>query len=126
MTRYIFDLVIIVFFSYEAIMLLVKRNGGSEKKLAETYTPESLNTYSLATGITLIFVVIAEIFMVLNKMGVLNFIDPENDGIVNYLLFLSPVILAVIALLVFRFTLLKKRDDYEAPSKKKDNDDEEF
>lgn len=128
MSDYIFDIVIILVFLYEGIILLTKKNGGNNRNIGK-YTEESLAKYSIAAGIAFIAFAAYEVFILLNKLNVINVLSSIEDSTVRMLITVVPIGVMIILVLVFHFTILKKVDGYVDPSGRSKNgndDDEEF
>ncbi len=127
MADYIFDIVIILVFLYEGIIMLTKKNGGHDRNF-EKYTEESLAKYSIVTGIAFVVFALYEVFILLNKLNVLNVLSSIEDSTVRMLITVVPIGVMIILVLVFHFTILKKADGYDDPSdrRSKGNDDEEY
>ena len=127
MSDYIIDIVIILVFLYEGIIMLTKKNGGNNRYI-EKYTEESLAKYSIAAGIAFIVFALYEVFILLNKLNILNVLSSIEDSTVRMLITVVPIGVMIILLLVFHFTILKKADGYDDSSdrRSKGNDDEEY
>lgn len=125
----ILEIVIIIMFLYEGLVMLIKKNGGIGRRTGQ-YTEESLRKYSNIVGV--IFLVFAgyEVFILLNKMNVINVLDSlgENSTARN-LITLAPIFVVIAIILILHFTILKKDQGYTAPSgdpKKKNDEEEDF
>ncbi len=128
MSDYIIDIVIVVLFLYEGIIMIVKKNGGHNRNIGR-YTEESLAKYSIVSGIAFLAFAAYEVFILLNKMGVMNVLSSIEDSTVRVLITIVPVVIIIIVILVFHFTILKKVDGYVDSSgrnNKGNNDEEDY
>lgn len=126
MGDYIFNIVIVLVFLYEAFILFTKKNGGSER-MREKYTEESLAKFSIVSGVAMILLVIYEIIEILHKADILHFIPLDEDG--KYPIWVAGPCLGgfIVIYLVLYFVLLKKKEGYTEASKGDNNkrDEEE-
>ena len=106
--------------------MLTKKNGGNNRNIGK-YTEDSLAKYSVVTGIAFLIFAAYEGFILLNKLNVINVLSSIDDSIVRMLITVVPILIMIILVLVFHFTILKKVDGYVDSSArgKKGNDDEE-
>ena len=111
MSSYIFNVVLILLFAYEAFKLFTKKNGGSERML-EKYTEESLAKYSIIAGVLLILFIIYEVIELLHRAGILYFIPMNENGTFPRVVSLSCLGGFLVIYLIVFFVVLKKRDDY--------------
>ena len=127
MGDYIVEIIIIILFLYEGIVMLVKKNGtiGSRRG---NYTAESLAKYSKIAGVIFLAFAGYEVFILLNKMNVINVLGSLGDNsTARNLITIAPIFVVIAILIILRFAILKKDEGYVAPSGdlKKKNDEEE-
>ena len=128
MSDYFFEIIIIVLFLYEGFVMITQKNGGHKRNL-EKYTEESLAKYSKVAGVVFLVFAAYEVFILLNKMGVINVLSSVEDSIVRVLITTAPILIVIVVILVLHFTILKKNDGYVGSSAKNKNgneDEEEY
>ncbi len=128
MSDYFFEIIIIVLFLYEGIVMITQKNGGHKRNL-EKYTEESLAKYSKVVGVVFLVFAAYEVFILLNKMGIINVLSSVEDSIVRVLITTAPILIVIVVILVLHFTVLKKNDGYVGYSAKNKNgneDEEEY
>ena len=129
MADYIVEIVIMIMFLYEGIVLLVKKNGGIGSRRGQ-YTEESLAKYSKIAGVIFLAFAVYEVFILLNKMNVINVLDSLGDNsVARNLITIAPIFAVIAIILILHFTILKKDEGYTAPSgdlKKKNGEEEDY
>ena len=124
-SNYIFNIVIIVLFIYEAFILFTKKNGGADNNF-EKYTEESLAKFSIFAGVIAIIMALVEVVIVLAGIQVIP-IQLTESGKLPFWIGVAPLIVLVVVYLIGMFTMLKKRDDYvDTRKQEKNNDDEDY
>ena len=125
----IFELIIMILFLYEGIVMLVKKNGGTSRRTGQ-YTEESLAKYSVIVGIIFLAFAGYELFIILNKLNVINVLDSLGDNsVARNLITIAPIFVVIAIILILHFTILKKDEGYTAPSgdlKKKNSEEEDY
>ncbi|MBP5555892.1 MAG: hypothetical protein J6X94_13600, partial [Lachnospiraceae bacterium] len=115
MADYIVEIVIMIMFLYEGIVLLVKKNGGIGSRRGQ-YTEESLAKYSKIAGVIFLAFAVYEVFILLNKMNVINVLDSLGDNsVARNLITIAPIFVVIAIILILHFTILKKDEGYTAP-----------
>lgn len=130
MGDYLFNILIIVIFLYEAFMLFTQKNGGSKRNL-ERYTQESLAKFSPIGGTLIVLFIIYEVIEVLHKADILHFIPMDEDGRFPSYISLPAIGIFVVLYLVLYYTILKKKPENDVPNgpsdhSNKQDEDEEF
>ena len=123
----ILELIIMILFLYEGIVMLVKKNGGTSRRTGQ-YTEESLAKYSVIVGIIFLAFAGYELFIILNKLNVINVLDSLGDNkVARTLITTLPIFVVIAVILILHFAVLKKDEGYSDPSGdvKKKNDEEE-
>lgn len=125
----ILELIIMILFLYEGIVMLVKKNGGTSRRTGQ-YTEESLAKYSVIVGIIFLAFAGYELFIILNKLNVINVLDSLGDNkVARTLITTLPIFVVIAVILILHFAVLKKSDGYSDPSgdvKKKNGEEEDY
>ena len=125
----ILELIIMILFLYEGIVMLVKKNGGTSRRTGQ-YTEESLAKYSVIVGIIFLAFAGYELFIILNKLNVINVLDSLGDNkVARTLITTLPIFVVIAVILILHFAVLKKDEGYNDPSgdvKKKNGEEEDY
>ncbi|MCR4611796.1 MAG: hypothetical protein K5644_07860 [Lachnospiraceae bacterium] len=109
MSNYIFEMIIIVVFLYEAFVLFTKRNGG-DGKMYRHYTEESLEKYSIIVGIMCIIAAIYEALIIMQKVEVINIFPVDEEGKLPIWVGLLAIGIVIAVIIILHAVVLKKRD----------------